>query len=307
MNVAASIAATGLPIRTYSIAAPTLFFDHTPAWVYYLAALTKLGGDTLTLARLTALAAGAGTVALVYLIAWHVRGPIAGLVGASILAVNPFFAELAWFARMEVPLAFCVTLAVLAIVQWERGATRWIWGASAAIAVAVMLKEIALAFWFIAVVYVALRGDRRAALIIALPSLLVFAGWLGYAQALDGAQLGRTITRWSDPAAWDPTDPRGHIALGDWLLTIAGRIIGWVTLALLALAIALISHTPRIALLPSSYAGVAVLASLVISIKEPRFLVAVAPMLAVSIGLIADWDARVRHLARLPRRTATSS
>jgi 4-amino-4-deoxy-L-arabinose transferase-like glycosyltransferase len=280
-----------------------MFFDHTPGWVYYIGALDLLGGDTLLLARLTAFIAGAATVAVVALVAIEVRGAVSGLVAGVGLAVNPFFEVLSWFARMEVPLAFFLALATLGIVRWEAGHRRWIGVAALSVAAAVMLKEIAFGFWLAAVSYLLLRRRWQAAIIVAIPALVLFGAWMAYALALDPGQLALTLDRWADPAAWDPTDPRGHIGPASWAVTIGSRILGWPMLALLGLAVVVWALTGRraspVTLLVLGYAALAVVSSFFIGLKEPRFLIAAIPMTALAIGLLVDWG---RWLSRLRDR-----
>ena len=300
VDVASSIAATGLPIRTFALPEPAMFFDHTPVWVYYMGVLDLVGADTLLLARFTALIAGAASVVLVYLIGLEVRGILSGLVAGVVLAVNPFFEVLSWFARMEVPLAFFLVLATLGIVRWEAGHRGWIWVAGLSIAAAVMLKEIAFGFWLAAVIYLLLRQRWQAAIVVAVPALALFGAWMFYALALDPAQLALILDRWVDPAAWDPTDPRGHIGPGSWALTVASRILWWPTIALLGLALVLWAikgrPAPSVVLLVLGYAALAVVSSFFIGLKEPRFLIAAIPMSALGIGLLVDWG---RWLSRL--------
>jgi len=39
-----------------------------------------------------------------------------------------------------------------------------------------------------------------------------------------------------------------------------------------------------------AYVAIALAASYVIKLKEPRFIIAVVPMMAIAIGLAVDWD-----------------
>src|SRR4051794_16523540 len=158
LSVGNNIVTTGLPVDSYGLPGhPYLFFDHTPLYVYFVAALTALGGPTVLLARGSSLVFAILTVVLVYVIGWRVRGPVAGFVGAILVAATPFFVTYAWFVRMEVPLSCFLVLALL-LLHVERFLLTGL-----AIAVAVMLKEIALAFWLVAVVYVFVRRGLRAA------------------------------------------------------------------------------------------------------------------------------------------------
>jgi hypothetical protein len=58
-------------------------------------------------------------------------------------------------------------------------------------------------------------------------------------------------------------------------------------------AVALASVSRRsvapIAFVPLAYVAVAVVASYLIRLKEPRFVIAIIPMLALAIALVIDW------------------
>ena len=132
------------------------------------------------------------TVLLVFLIGLELRGVEAALVGSMLVAVNPFFVTYSWFVRMEVPMCCFMVLAIYLLIH-ER-----LFLAALAIATAVMLKEIALAFWLVAVLYVLVRRGVRAAAVVAWPTPVVFGAWLLYANEIGHAQLmsdDRTLGR----------------------------------------------------------------------------------------------------------------
>jgi len=289
LDVGASILRTGMPIRSYGIAQPAPFFDHTPLYVYFVAALTSLGQDTLTLGRVASLLCGLGTVVLVFLVARDVRGAASGFVAATLVAANPFFAELSWFLRMEVPLCFFLVLALYALVH-ER-----FFAAGLAIAVAVMLKEIGLAFWLVAVAFVLVRHGWRRALTVGLPSVVAFVSWLAYAWTLSASQFAGTMNRWFNSASGDVqvNDPRFRVARLAWLKTIADDIVGPLLLMGLAAGAAIAAERRQrllpIAWIPLAYVLLAVASSFLIRLKEPRYLIAVIPMTGLLVGLLVDW------------------
>ena len=96
---------------------PRLFFDHTPLYVYFVAALTAIGGPTELIIRSTTLVFGLLTVLLVYRIGLELRGVGSALVGSMLVALNPFFATYSWFIRMEVPLCFFLVLALYLLIH----------------------------------------------------------------------------------------------------------------------------------------------------------------------------------------------
>jgi 4-amino-4-deoxy-L-arabinose transferase-like glycosyltransferase len=290
LDVGRHIVDTGLPLRAYGVVgSPTLFFDHTPLYPYLVALVTALGGPTDVILRSITLVFGLLTVVLVFWIGLEVRGLASALVGSVLLAVNPFFVTFSWFVRMEVPLCFFLVLALYLLIH-ER-----LLLAGLAVAIAVMLKEIAFAFWLVAVLYVLIRRGGRAAAIVAIPTVIVFVAWLAYAADIGLARLLATMDRWFGSAAGSSIkDRRLHVGLRTWVNMIWQQIIGPVMLFATGATAALLAverkPVPRIVVVPIAYVVVAVAASFVIRLKEPRFLIAIVPMIALSIGLLIDWD-----------------
>lgn len=290
LDVGRHILDTGLPLRTYAEpGAPTLFFDHTPLYVYVVALLTAIGGPTEVLIRSTTLVFGLLTVILVFRIGLEVRGIGSALVGSMLLATNPFFVTYSWFIRMEVPLCFFLVLAVYLLIH-ER-----LFLAGLAIATAVMFKEIALAFWLVAVIYILARRGVRAAVVLAIPTPIAFGAWLLYANAIGQARLLATMGRWFGAAAGGRSlDRRLQVGPRAWVNEILRDVIGAVMIFGAGAAAALVATgrrpVPPIVLVPIAYVIVAVASSFVIRLKEPRYLIAVVPMLALAIALLIDWD-----------------
>ena len=144
------------------------------------------------------------TVLLVFVIGLELRGLGGALVGSMLVALNPFFALFCWFVRMEVPLCFFLVLALFLMIH-----ERWLL-AGLAIAVAVMLKEIALAFWLVAAAYVLLRRGVRAAGVLAFPTPVAFGAWLLYANEIGHDRLLATMGRWFGSAVGVKTRVPGY-------------------------------------------------------------------------------------------------
>jgi 4-amino-4-deoxy-L-arabinose transferase-like glycosyltransferase len=90
LDVARNIQRSGLPLRSIGEAG-VYFFDHTPLYLYLLSAVGSLCGNEVFLLRLVTLMFALGCVILVFVVGQSLRGTIAGIVSASLLALNPFF------------------------------------------------------------------------------------------------------------------------------------------------------------------------------------------------------------------------
>ena len=298
LDVGRQIVATGLPYRTFALPSPALFFDHTPLYVYFVAAVTALGGPTAVLLRSTTWVLGLLTVLLVFRIALDGRGLGSAFVAAMLVALNPFFAKYSWFVRMEVPFCFFLVLALYLLMTH-----RWLLS-GLAIAVAVMLKEVALAFWLVAVLYAAWRGGARAAVRVAIPAPVAFVVWLAYAASIGYDQLIATMDRWFGSAVgMDISDHRLRIGPLRWARTVLADMVGPLLIfasgACAALALTMRRPIPRLTIVPIAYVAIAVAASFAIKLKEPRFLIAIIPMTAIAIGLLVDWTAVWSDLRRV--------
>jgi 4-amino-4-deoxy-L-arabinose transferase-like glycosyltransferase len=292
LDVGSRIFQTGVPIRSYGLLHPAPFFDHTPLYAYFVALLTSFGGDAhriLTLGRGTSLLCGLGTVILVFLMASQLRGAASGFVAALLVASNPLFSSLSWFLRMEVPLCFLLVLALYALLH-ER-----FLAAGLAIAGAVLLKEIALAFWLVAITFVLIRYGWRRAFIVGVTSLVALASWLAYAWLLSETQLVATMNRWFNSSIRESqsADPRLRVSGLTWLKTIAVDVLSLPMLvaaaASLSLALKRRQRLLPLAWIPLAYVVLAIGSSFVIRLKEPRYLIAVIPMTALLVGLLVDW------------------
>ncbi|HVQ23356.1 MAG TPA: hypothetical protein VMT36_08790, partial [Candidatus Saccharimonadia bacterium] len=105
--------------------------------------------------------------------------------------------------------------------------------------------------------------------------------------------------RWLTSAGGEKlTNPRFHITLRQWVTTIARDIIGpqlgGLTIVALAVAVLRGHPVPRIVVIPLAYTALAVTASLVLHLKEDRWLTGVIPMAALAVAMLVDWAAVVR-------------
>lgn len=127
---------------------PTLFDDRPdlqkpPAYYWAAAVAGWLGGGQVTemAVRLPAALAGLACVVLVYLVSCRADRPLAALVAAIVLATANHFVAISRTARIDVPLAAAVFVAVLAFVRGcHLASPRWHGLAGAAAGVAVLLK-----------------------------------------------------------------------------------------------------------------------------------------------------------------------
>jgi len=98
-------------------AAPTAAWP--PGYPLVLAALYLLVGPSLLAAKLLNVVLAAATVLLTYLIARELRRPVAGLVGAAILAVFPGWVLFAPLVLSEALFAFLFCLALWVFIRWD--------------------------------------------------------------------------------------------------------------------------------------------------------------------------------------------
>jgi 4-amino-4-deoxy-L-arabinose transferase-like glycosyltransferase len=90
--------------------------------------------------RLPAALAGWGILALLLGFGWYIRRPHVGLFAALCLLVGVHFPWLARIGRIDMPLAFCVTLSALSFWLALRGERGWLWSAYGGMALGFLLK-----------------------------------------------------------------------------------------------------------------------------------------------------------------------
>ena len=87
------------------------------------------------------------------------------------------------------------------------------------------------------------------------------------------------------------------------LAQVVGTLLTFAAGAASVLAALRRDATHSIVLLTSAYCVLAIAGSFLISLKEVRFLIAVVPMLSLTVALVVDWDAvwaQVRGAWRRP-------
>lgn len=318
LDVARSIRRTGLPLRTID-ADGRLLLDQTPLYPYMVGALTVVMGDNLRLLRMVTVLAGLGTIALVFTIGHRIRGPEAALVGAILLALNPFFNLYSFFIRMELFLCFFLVLATFYLVKVENaGGYASTAAAGFSILAAVMFKVVAVTYWAAAILWVAwVAAGRRArvrhALWIFLPTLLGLAIWLAVTFTVPGRYEAMMI-RWQGALGLSPStvvDPRLATAAIDWLKLIGNYILHWelVILAIPAVIFYAASwrRKPRILTLLVLFVLFTVAGSLLVSLKEPRHVIGIIPATCLFIALAIDWQGAWAWVAQRPLRVAAAT
>lgn len=311
LDVARSIQRTGLPIRTIDPEG-RLLLDQTPLYPYALSLMTAVFGDDLRLSRLVTVAFALGTIALVFKIAERRRGPLAGLVAASLLAANPFFNLYSYFIRMEVFMCFFLVLATFFLDRYEESLRdRTLVAGSLAITTAVMLKVIAVTYWGAAVLWVAwiAKGSRvRHLLWLIAPTMVGLAIWLGGSLLVPG-RFEAMAARWQGAIGLNAAttiDPRGGISATSWLTTISNYILHREMAALAIIALIAYAFTwrraPRITSLMAGFILVTVAGSLVVNLKEPRHVIGIIPAACLLVGLVFDWEMVWGWVRRRPWR-----
>lgn len=307
LDVARNIVRSGQPLRSIGSSGEP-YFVHTPLYPYLLAGFMALLGDNLLLLRLVTVVFGLGVVILTYLIVRLSQGVVAATAAAAIVALNSFFAVHSFFITMEVPMAFFLLAAAYLLFRDASEAREaYLVSAGLAIAVAVLLKEIALIFAVVAVFYALLGGSNwrqrlARAFWISLPSLLGLTAWAMWAYQLAPEQYLAAVNRWWNAAAGVGWDSRLGVSLTAWLGTVGGEIFSWSLVLLLVVggisAFMTGRQLPQGSMLIIAYLVVAVVISMLVSLKEPRHLMALIPAAAIAVGILVDWDSLLASVKR---------
>ncbi len=99
----------------------------SPLYVYLLSLFVRHTETGILVTRLVTLAFGPGCVWLIFEIGRRVGNPVTGFVAALLLAISPFFAQYAFFVRMEVrwcllswlALSFCLRATAAGEPRWS--------------------------------------------------------------------------------------------------------------------------------------------------------------------------------------------
>jgi 4-amino-4-deoxy-L-arabinose transferase-like glycosyltransferase len=321
LDIARNVQRGGLPLRSCGQAGLYYLVD-PPLYLYFLSLAGRWCPGSVFALRFATMLFGLGSVALVFVIGRSVRGALAGMVGASLLALNSFFATYYFFIRMEVPMCFFLILAIYLLTQSERrGGVRFLMAAGASVAVAVLLKEVALAFCAASTLYVFTSGQRwkhrmSGAFWMAIPTVVALALWVVWAMVLDPRQLQAELSRWHGAvigggAPIAVTDFRMGIGGVEWLRIAGEQLLGWGSVLLFVVgAVCFLlarKRQPRIALLLLLYILMAFGASLVIRLKEPRHVIGLIPATALVIGVSINWAGLWSSLRQRPAWLAVAA
>jgi 4-amino-4-deoxy-L-arabinose transferase-like glycosyltransferase len=309
LDVARNIRRTGLPLRSFG-ADGFLLLDQTPLYPYMLGGLTLVLGDNILLLRLVTVLSGLGSIVILYNIGRHGRGPVAGLAGAMLLAVNPFFILYSFFIRMELFFCFFLLLATYLLLHWEKTKRpAFIYGAGFAIAIATLFKLVAVFYCLATVLYILWRsqGWRQQishALWLAGPTAIGLFLWLSMT-LLEPERLQLRLARWFGAVGGSSpiVDPRMNVAVWPWLRSLGADVIGWGTVVLTAAVLLKFLVNRRrswqpIAWLSVGYLLIVLLTSSIMQLKEQRHVIGLIPMTAVAIALMLDWDDLWTRLSR---------
>ncbi|MCU0507115.1 MAG: glycosyltransferase family 39 protein [Anaerolineae bacterium] len=303
LDAARNIQRVGLPLRSVGTGGAPLL-EHTPAYAFLLSLYAPKPGDGLFLARGVTALAGLLCVLLSYAIAAALAGRRAGLLAAAFVALNAFLAVYAYFVRMETFMAAGILAAFYLLVRRRPLTLGHCLGAGIALAAATLFKEFALVAVVPAAVFAALTGGKAirsraaAAMAVAAPPLLALLAWGVWASALWPTQFRAAMERWLHSAAGGPvTDPRAFTSTPEWLGQLGADLFGPGLVIGLAVAVVwLVRRRGRVdgreALL-WGYLALALGLSLAVRLREPRHLIALAPVAAIlsGVALAGMWQA----------------
>ena len=302
LDVARNIQRVGLPLRSIGPEGQ-LYFIHTPLYLYLVTASVALLGDNPLLARLITTLLGGASIVLTYLTVRQQRTAVASFIAASLLALNTFIAIYSYFLTMEIPMMFCILLSICWLAKDEVSPSWRYWlGAGIAAAAAALLKELALIFVAAVAIYALITGRTwrtraQRVLLVSLPSIVGIGIWLYWGFSLNAALFQNSLMRWVNSASGAVRSPDGRTEtlLRSWLQQLSGDLLSWgiTLLFLISIATYLLwfrRKLPRIVTLLFLYIGLAFGASLLISLKELRHVIALVPVVSLSIAYLIDWQ-----------------
>ncbi len=301
LDVARNIRHADLPLRSIGPNGQ-LYFIHTPLYLYLVTASISVAGDSPNWARFITMQFGVASIALTYLTVRQRQAAISSFIAALLLALNTFVAVYSYFLTMEVPMMFFIILGIYWLAKDEtRSSWRYWLGAGITTALAVLLKELALFFVAAAAIYALFSGTSwreriTRLLLISVPSTIGLGAWVYWGISLDADRFKAGLMRWVTSASGSVSSPDGRTEtlLRSWMQQLGGDLLSWGTtlLFLISLIIYLIRsrrRLPRIVILLFSYISVALGASLFISLKELRHVIALVPVTAMVIAYAIDW------------------
>ena len=318
LNIVRNIQRIGMPMRSIGLNG-VFYFDHTPLYPYLVAASVSLVGDSPNWARLVTTQFAIATIILTYLTVRREQTAVSSFVAALLLALNTFIAIYAYFLTMAVPMMFFILLAIYWLSK-DGGNPSWrYWfGAGIAAALAVMLKELALIFIFAAMIYAFVFGRNWKERIthplwLSLPTAVSLAMWAWWGMSLGQPQFQSALMRWVNSAS-GANNAAGARALEtlSWVQALGNTVFSWGMLALFIMVIPAYfiwfrRKLPQITWLLFLYLGIATALSFFISLKEPRHVIALIPMMAMIIGIMIPWESVWNWVRGKPVRIIVTS
>lgn len=298
LDIARNIQRVGLPLRSIGPEG-RFYFTHTPLYLYLVTASVSLVGDNPLWARLFTTTFGVGSIILSYLIVRKHQTAVSAIIAALLLALNTFFAVYSYFLTMAVPMMFFILLAIYLLADEKKISSWHYWlGAGLAIAIAVMLKELAILFLAAAAIYALIFGDtwrKRIIYILCLliPTTFMLSLWTWWGINLDATQFQVDLMRWVNSA----TGASNERALQTftWIKVLGNTLFSWGMLILFIFSLAgyfiwFRRKLPKITWLLFLYLGLTTIVSFFVSLKEPRHVIALIPTMAMLIGILIPWE-----------------
>ena len=156
-----------------------IYFEKPPLVYWAEAAAIKIFGVNEFAVRFPAALFSVGQVVITAALAEAMLGATAGLLAALALALSPLFFILARFATLDPALAFFLTAALAAFYAASRersfalpSSRKWMLTSSATLALATLAKGPVALLLGVAIVFIWLASERRAAEILRMPLVL---------------------------------------------------------------------------------------------------------------------------------------
>ncbi|MGB9232947.1 MAG: glycosyltransferase family 39 protein [Terriglobales bacterium] len=117
--------------------------DKPPLFMWLTAVLYRFFGVSETSSRMVGVLCGVATIWFTFEIGRRLMGDWGGFAAAFILLTNGYFIYASRFEAINVPFAFCFTLAAYGYLRVLQGGSRWWYALGAATGLAIMLKSVA--------------------------------------------------------------------------------------------------------------------------------------------------------------------
>ena len=282
--------------------------ESTPPLHFVLAWAAAQIGDPTVGIRVPSLILGTATVPLVYLLGTRTVGRVAGLIGAALVAIDPYAIFYGTEGRAYATLAFLITVSTLFLVEAVRsGRTRW-WIAFALTSSAALYTHYTAIFVIAAQVIWVLWAfpERRRAILLAtggitlsylpwIPSFLVQRRDSAEQRYSDPASLQDALSRVLQVLPGHPFIPLRELPGRPWLVLLA---VALVTAAVVAVVQAVRRRRAGQRVWPSAWTALILLTAVATpvgvalyglgptSIFGPRSMIASLPAACLAIGAL---------------------